>query len=185
MILGWAWRHHLNQYWLIISQVHPANERWRYIVTSSLIGWMHTQNDPWMGTKTLPEPILTNHEPGLVGFTWACAEGTFVRNAQVIYLSSTRSFILKIRQSHGSLIFIMGILYLENQVFILKQGQEAFSDITSVPDLLYAGMAMGSNLKDLISRPSLDYFTVLVHSPDSRNADAWTMHGTVNSFWNS
>ena len=25
----------------------PANERRRYIVTSSLIGWAHTQNDPW------------------------------------------------------------------------------------------------------------------------------------------
>ena len=24
----------------------PANERWLYIVTSSLIGWAHTQNDP-------------------------------------------------------------------------------------------------------------------------------------------
>ena len=24
----------------------PANERWRYIVTSTLIGWAHTQNDP-------------------------------------------------------------------------------------------------------------------------------------------
>ena len=24
----------------------PASERWRYIVTSSLIGWAHTQNDP-------------------------------------------------------------------------------------------------------------------------------------------
>ena len=23
-----------------------ANERWRYIATSSLIGWAHTQNDP-------------------------------------------------------------------------------------------------------------------------------------------
>ena len=26
--------------------MHPANERWCYIVTSSLIGWAHTQNDP-------------------------------------------------------------------------------------------------------------------------------------------
>ena len=26
--------------------VCPANERWRYIATSSLIGWAHTQNDP-------------------------------------------------------------------------------------------------------------------------------------------
>ena len=24
----------------------PANERWRYIVTPSLIGWAHTQDDP-------------------------------------------------------------------------------------------------------------------------------------------
>ena len=27
--------------------MHPANERRRYIVTTSLIGWAHTQNDPW------------------------------------------------------------------------------------------------------------------------------------------
>ena len=28
----------------------PANERWRYNVTSSLIGWKHSQNDPWLYT---------------------------------------------------------------------------------------------------------------------------------------
>ena len=27
--------------------MRPANERRHYIVTSSLIGWVHTQNDPW------------------------------------------------------------------------------------------------------------------------------------------
>ena len=32
----------------IILYMRPANERRRYIVTSSLIGWMHTQNDPCM-----------------------------------------------------------------------------------------------------------------------------------------
>ena len=31
----------------IILCMHPANENWCYIVTSSLIGWAHTQNDPW------------------------------------------------------------------------------------------------------------------------------------------
>ena len=31
----------------IILCVHPANESRRYIVTPSLIGWVHTQNDPW------------------------------------------------------------------------------------------------------------------------------------------
>ena len=30
----------------IILSMCPANERWRYNVTSSLIGWAHTQNDP-------------------------------------------------------------------------------------------------------------------------------------------
>ena len=30
----------------IILCMRPANERWRYIVTLSLIGWVHTQNDP-------------------------------------------------------------------------------------------------------------------------------------------
>ena len=31
----------------IILCMRSANERRRYIVTSSLIGWMHTQSDPW------------------------------------------------------------------------------------------------------------------------------------------
>ena len=31
----------------IILCMHPANERRRYIVTSPLIGWVHTQNEPW------------------------------------------------------------------------------------------------------------------------------------------
>ena len=30
----------------IILHMRPANERRRYVVTSSLIGWVHTQNDP-------------------------------------------------------------------------------------------------------------------------------------------
>ena len=33
----------------IILCMHPANERRRYDVTSSLIGWAHTQNDPCDG----------------------------------------------------------------------------------------------------------------------------------------
>ena len=30
----------------IVLWMHPANERPRYNVTSSLIGWAHSQNDP-------------------------------------------------------------------------------------------------------------------------------------------
>ena len=32
--------------------MRPANERRRYNVTSSLIGWAHKQNDPWPGSAT-------------------------------------------------------------------------------------------------------------------------------------
>ena len=34
--------------WAHILCIRPANERWRYTVTPSLIGWAHTQNDSWM-----------------------------------------------------------------------------------------------------------------------------------------
>ena len=34
----------------IILCMRPANERRRYIVTSSLIGWAHVENDPWLFT---------------------------------------------------------------------------------------------------------------------------------------
>ena len=34
----------------IILYMHPTNERRRYIVTSSLIGWVHTQNNPCIWT---------------------------------------------------------------------------------------------------------------------------------------
>ena len=35
-----------GQYWSIILCMRPANERWCYIVRSSPIAWMHSQNYP-------------------------------------------------------------------------------------------------------------------------------------------
>ena len=57
--------------------MRPANERRRYNVTSSLIGWAHARNDPWIHTsitKTadITGPILlqfqylTSYFPGLL-----------------------------------------------------------------------------------------------------------------------
>ena len=37
---------YISPWWRIILCMHTANERWRYKVTPSLIGWTHTQNDP-------------------------------------------------------------------------------------------------------------------------------------------
>ena len=47
----------------IILCMRPANERRRYIVTSSLIGWAHAQNDPCQCNRSMcletPAPIVS------------------------------------------------------------------------------------------------------------------------------
>ena len=48
----------------IILCMCPANERRRYIVTSSLIGWAHTQNDPCNGPHFNPLPATVTVDPG-------------------------------------------------------------------------------------------------------------------------
>ena len=51
----------LQYRWLtgIILCMPPANERRRYNVTSSLIGWVHTQNNPWVWVKMLCIPSVS------------------------------------------------------------------------------------------------------------------------------
>ena len=66
---GWSpvytirWQLQGAQYTGIILWMRPANERRRYNVTSSLIGWAHTQNNPWI-----------QHE---VSGLWGCRPTTF------------------------------------------------------------------------------------------------------------
>ena len=50
------WQLTMIQHWFlrIILWMRPANERGCYIVTSSLFGWAHTQNDPWV-------PVIASH----------------------------------------------------------------------------------------------------------------------------
>ena len=55
-------RLHLNicQYYPgIILCMPPANERWHYNIMLSLIGWVHSQNDPWL---SLLYKIVTWHK---------------------------------------------------------------------------------------------------------------------------
>ena len=59
-----------------ILGMHPANERRRYIVTSPLIGWAHTSNDPWnpcqplcMYCPSMSAPTPTSI-PGNTGIQW-------------------------------------------------------------------------------------------------------------------
>ena len=54
----------------IILCMHPANERRRYDVTSSLIGWVHTQNDP-CGLEVKLDWFQEKHKWNLVVLTSA------------------------------------------------------------------------------------------------------------------
>ena len=45
-----------------------ASERWRYFVTSSLTGWTHTQNTPWLYAIVSMEYDSTK---------WLCLNGLF------------------------------------------------------------------------------------------------------------
>ena len=55
-IFAWKWCF-LNFFKAIFSKLilcmHPANRRRHYIVTLSLMGWVHTQNDPWVPAHVL------------------------------------------------------------------------------------------------------------------------------------
>ena len=70
----------------IILYMRPANERRRYIVTPSLIGWAHTQNDPCNSAcyrcGTLSSPIVCSASPHL-----SCIEN--MRPWTYIYLTAT------------------------------------------------------------------------------------------------
>ena len=46
----------------IIFFMHPANERWHYIATSSLIGWMHTQNNPCIKPQYIEYTVSGMHK---------------------------------------------------------------------------------------------------------------------------
>ena len=50
----------------VILCMHPANKRRRYIVTSPLIGWAHTQNDPccYNGTMSRSQVSATDMKIG-------------------------------------------------------------------------------------------------------------------------
>ena len=56
----------------IILCMHPANERWHYTVTPSLIGWVQIQNDPWYTyipfLQDFAKSFLFHHNPLLLSW---------------------------------------------------------------------------------------------------------------------
>ena len=52
----------------IILWKRQANEKWCYIVTSSLIGWAHTQNDPWYSFLLIFKVFMNKSLPIFLSF---------------------------------------------------------------------------------------------------------------------
>ena len=55
----------------LILGLHPANERRRYFVTTSLIGWAQTKNQPWNSTSLVqfqsdPDAVLHFYKHGKI-----------------------------------------------------------------------------------------------------------------------
>ena len=50
--------------------MHPANEKWHYNVTLSLIGWAHSQNDPWQDS---PQAVCYTDEIHTDGLGQDCS----------------------------------------------------------------------------------------------------------------
>ena len=63
----------------IILCMQPANERWRHIITSSLIGWEHTQNNP-------PFVYVLTHE--LLCVVLITKAWTIIKSTRLIWLTN-------------------------------------------------------------------------------------------------
>ena len=56
----------------IILCMCPTNERWHYNVKSSLIGWAHTQNDPWKSHNHIDKIATTDTYTHLWEWNFKC-----------------------------------------------------------------------------------------------------------------
>ena len=113
----------------IILCMHPANERLCYIVTSSPIGWAHTQNDPWGSHSWEKLPIyhsdsgwykanvIMHDENENIMHATLNKEHRFLKHIiSYIYLSS----ISMLKWWHGMLSTLFAISILSNTKKFIK-----------------------------------------------------------------
>ena len=78
----------------IILGMGWANERWCYIVTSSLIGWAHTQNDPRI-------IVILNTNNNLNQFIWVIIHYTNRHNMNKCHVDDSMTIYLGRRWWQG------------------------------------------------------------------------------------
>ena len=73
----------------VIPCIRPANEKRRYIATSSLTGWAHTQNDPWSlhsHSSYLKTLMLLTYQKGCTIVTYVTHIQYIPRNTHTVLL---------------------------------------------------------------------------------------------------
>ena len=97
--------------------MRPVNERWCYIVMSSLIGWAHTQNDPWVWEAFHFDSHKAAHcmTQGVVSLTFCELSKIFSRNLCIAEI------VLLMKISNWNFVRVPNaMLWAHIQSFILK-----------------------------------------------------------------
>ena len=105
----------------IILWMRPANERRRYIVTSSLIGWAHTQNDPcaWLWRFIFLQ-LWSSGMPGIVSLRKESSNIKYCGKYKS-YIHPIQSMIIKF--PHG--IFVLFVILAIKLVSISVEGNQS------------------------------------------------------------
>ena len=95
----WSLDLHTVNYTGIILCMCLTNERRLYIVTSSLIGWAHTQNDPYYIPRMMPSVHVNCAFSNLSGLGWLCFQFVSVAAVAAVtaFASHTETFVFNLR----------------------------------------------------------------------------------------
>ena len=104
---------------VIILCMRPANERWRYIVTPSLIGWTHTQND--LCQSILSWVLLVSHSESYI--TWQKCRDIKASDIRVFFslrVVSPNTYLFEVRCFVPIFIYFVSE-YVMGQVLVLRR----------------------------------------------------------------
>ena len=90
----------------IILCRHPANERWRYAVTPSLISWAHTQNDACMLQSLMSVPRNISRWENVLKTTFSHGHWIFITSNPGSILADHQLFSNRLQ---GLTLMPMGI----------------------------------------------------------------------------
>ena len=113
----------------IILWMLPANERWRYIVMSPLIGWAHTQNDPSMSEKIFNNIREFQHMKPINIFGPEINDQCFVDDILKRLQNSQDQWTHMALLSHNGLMVIKVIIYIFVSYHLIRNESRSISQL--------------------------------------------------------